>query len=70
MIRFGYETVKESIEAGKEAAAYISTHFPPPIKLEFEKVTIYAISFQNVGWLRYILSLTRQKYFFKSCHIS
>jgi DNA polymerase delta subunit 1 len=38
MIKFGHETVEESIKAGIEAAAYISTQFPEPIRLEFEKV--------------------------------
>lgn len=38
MIQFGHEDVAKSIESGKEAAAYVSTHFPTPIKLEFEKV--------------------------------
>ena len=38
MVRFGGETVADSIELGREAAAYISQHFPPPTKLEFEKV--------------------------------
>ena len=38
MVRFGVTTVAESMELGKEAAAYISQHFPPPTKLEFEKV--------------------------------
>ena len=31
-------TVKESMELGKEAAEHISSQFPSPIKLEFEKV--------------------------------
>ena len=38
----------ESMELGKEAAEYISSTFPHPIKLEFEKVlfviTIFALS--------------------------
>lgn len=38
MVKFGGDTVEESMELGKEAASYISTHFPPPTKLEFEKV--------------------------------
>ncbi len=38
MVRFGPTTVAESMELGKEAAEWISTQFPPPIKLEFEKV--------------------------------
>ena len=38
MVRFGTGTVAESMEVGKEAAEYISSQFPHPIKLEFEKV--------------------------------
>nr|XP_006813424.1 PREDICTED: DNA polymerase delta catalytic subunit-like [Saccoglossus kowalevskii] len=38
MVKFGLPTVGESMDIGKEAAEYISKHFPPPIKLEFEKV--------------------------------
>lgn len=38
MVRFGVDTVEQSMDLGKEAASYVSTHFPPPIKLEFEKV--------------------------------
>ena len=40
MCKFGVETVAEAMELGKEAAEYISATFPPPIKLEFEKVEI------------------------------
>ena len=39
MVRFGVDTVGESMELGKEAAQYISDTFPRPIKLEFEKVS-------------------------------
>lgn len=38
MVRFGTLTVAESMELGKEAAEHISSQFPHPIKLEFEKV--------------------------------
>ena len=38
MVRFGFNTVEESMEIGREAASYISSHFIQPIKLEFEKV--------------------------------
>ena len=38
MVRFGMESIAESMELGKEAAMYISRTFPCPIKLEFEKV--------------------------------
>ncbi len=40
MVRFGVPTVAESMELGKEAAEWISEQFPPPIKLEFEKVHV------------------------------
>ena len=39
MVRFGVATVAESMDLGREAAEYISDHFPHPTKLEFEKVT-------------------------------
>ena len=38
MVRFGASTVAKSMELGKEAAEHISSQFPHPIKLEFEKV--------------------------------
>ena len=38
MVLFHVDTVKESIDLGKEAARIVSEKFPPPIKLEFEKV--------------------------------
>jgi DNA polymerase delta subunit 1 len=38
MVRFGVETVAESMELGNEAAQYVSGYFVAPIKLEFEKV--------------------------------
>ncbi|XP_057299818.1 DNA polymerase delta catalytic subunit-like [Hydractinia symbiolongicarpus] len=38
MVKFGTETVPDSMELGKEAAAYVSEYFTKPIKLEFEKV--------------------------------
>lgn len=38
MVRFGASTVAESMVLGKEAAEHISSQFPHPIKLEFEKV--------------------------------
>ena len=33
-----FQTVAEAMKIGKEAADHVSTHFPPPVKLEFEKV--------------------------------
>ena len=38
MVKFGVESVAESMELGKEAADYVSDTFQKPIKLEFEKV--------------------------------
>ena len=40
MVKFGVDTVAESMELGKEAAGYVSEHFVSPIKLEFEKVQL------------------------------
>ena len=39
MVRFGVDTVAESMALGKEAALMISDTFQKPIKLEFEKVS-------------------------------
>lgn len=38
MVKFGVETVEEAMKVGREAAALVSAKFPPPVKLEFEKV--------------------------------
>uniref|UniRef100_G3PHJ9 DNA polymerase delta catalytic subunit n=1 Tax=Gasterosteus aculeatus aculeatus TaxID=481459 RepID=G3PHJ9_GASAC len=38
MVKLGVATVREAMDVGKEAAEWISSHFTPPIKLEFEKV--------------------------------
>lgn len=38
MVKFGTESIEESMRLGTEAAAYVSTFFISPIKLEFEKV--------------------------------
>eukprot|EP00064_Thunnus_orientalis_P012823 superscaffoldBa00002009_g12859 len=38
MVKLGVATVRESMDIGKEAAEWVSSHFTPPIKLEFEKV--------------------------------
>lgn len=40
MVKFGVSTVKEAMELGTEAAAYVSEKFINPIKLEFEKVRL------------------------------
>lgn len=39
MVKLGVATVTEAMEIGREAAEWVSSHFTPPIKLEFEKVT-------------------------------
>ena len=39
MVRFGTDNVADSMGLGKEASEYVSTQFPLPIKLEFEKVS-------------------------------
>ena len=44
MVKFGVESVAESMELGKEAAAYVSGHFIKPIKLEFEKVQMHLVA--------------------------
>ncbi|KAG9481511.1 hypothetical protein GDO78_010637 [Eleutherodactylus coqui] len=38
MCKLGVQTVSEAMEVGREAAEWVSSHFTPPIKLEFEKV--------------------------------
>lgn len=38
MCRLGVPSVAKAMEIGREAAAWVSSHFVPPIKLEFEKV--------------------------------
>ncbi|XP_038608868.1 DNA polymerase delta catalytic subunit [Tachyglossus aculeatus] len=38
MVRFGVTSVAEAMTLGREAADWVSGHFPHPIRLEFEKV--------------------------------
>ncbi|XP_065322772.1 DNA polymerase delta catalytic subunit-like isoform X2 [Gordionus sp. m RMFG-2023] len=38
MIKFGLTSLAETMNLGREAAEYVSKHFPSPILLEFEKV--------------------------------
>lgn len=38
MVNFGVETLEEAMALGTEAADFVSSTFPNPIKLEFEKV--------------------------------
>lgn len=41
MVKLGVGTVREAMDIGKEAAEWVSSHFIPPIKLEFEKVVTH-----------------------------
>ena len=41
MVKFGVKTVKEAMDLGTEAAAFVSDKFINPIKLEFEKVSFF-----------------------------
>ncbi|XP_028824417.1 DNA polymerase delta catalytic subunit isoform X1 [Denticeps clupeoides] len=38
MVKLGVATVQDAMALGREAAEWVSSHFVPPIKLEFEKV--------------------------------
>ncbi|KAL5037094.1 hypothetical protein BDV3_006196 [Batrachochytrium dendrobatidis] len=38
MVKFGVESVEESMALGREAATYVTSHFDKPINLDFEKV--------------------------------
>ncbi|XP_046893515.1 DNA polymerase delta catalytic subunit isoform X1 [Hypomesus transpacificus] len=38
MVKLGVPTVRDAMDLGREAAQWVSSHFTPPIKLEFEKV--------------------------------
>ncbi|KAJ3249040.1 DNA-directed DNA polymerase delta [Chytriomyces hyalinus] len=38
MVKFGVSKVAEAMELGREAAAFVTTHFVKPINLDFEKV--------------------------------
>lgn len=40
MCRFGVSSVAEAMSLGREAANWVSSHFPSPIRLEFEKVGV------------------------------
>lgn len=50
MCRFGVSSVAEAMSLGREAAGWVSSHFPSPIQLEFEKVRVPCLSsVQTVG---------------------
>jgi DNA polymerase delta subunit 1 len=38
MVNFGVDTIEEAIQLGKQVSKFVSTKFPPPIQLDFEKV--------------------------------
>jgi DNA polymerase delta subunit 1 len=40
MVDFGVQEVADAMKFGNHAASLINKNFPPPIKLEFEKVDI------------------------------
>lgn len=46
MCRFGVSSVAEAMSLGREAAGWVSSHFPSPIQLEFEKVRVCPASAQ------------------------
>ena len=37
MVDFGNISLVDAIALGKEAVTYVSEHFPPPIRIDFEK---------------------------------
>lgn len=45
MVKLGVPTVRDAMDLGREAAQWVSSHFTPPIKLEFEKVPYFSTSF-------------------------
>lgn len=45
MVKFGVDTVEEAMPLAEKAAEEITKIFPPPIKLEFEKVHIYYLCY-------------------------
>lgn len=45
--------VAKAMELGREAAAHVSKSFPPPVKLEFEKVHTY----MRLAWLAGSISI-------------
>lgn len=47
MVKLGVATVREAMDIGKEAAEWVSSHFTPPIKLEFEKVSFLPTEFNT-----------------------
>lgn len=64
MVKLGVATVSEAMEIGKEAAEWVSSHFTPPIKLEFEKV-----KFQSNTLINILFPLVVSFIFPKSCSI-
>lgn len=49
MCRFGVSSVAEAMALGREAADWVSGHFPSPIRLEFEKVRALALGWGQAG---------------------
>ena len=61
MCKFGVDTVESAMKLGQEAADYISAKFISPIKLEFEKVSIFlmeaGVNFSKIIFVFMILRL-------------
>lgn len=53
MVKLGVATVQEAMNVGKEAADWVSSHFVPPIKLEFEKVQ-KVLEHSTMGQIMYL----------------
>lgn len=55
------DDVGRAMDLGREAAAFISSTFPPPVKLEFEKVRAWGNSWHTVprGSIACMLALKR-----------
>ncbi|XP_036356066.1 DNA polymerase delta catalytic subunit-like [Octopus sinensis] len=60
MCRFGFQDVQRTMEMGFEAAKYVSSRFPPPINLEFEKKCIEKLAIEDATQ-SYIQSVVLKK---------
>ena len=68
MVKFGVATVAESMELGKQAAEYVSSHFLKPIKLEFEKVHVRICTCKRMITLRILIDNSYTNYDFASMY--
>ena len=53
-VKFGVETVADAMKFGEEAADMVSTTFLKPIKLEFEKVSVWTTMYIYICVYMYI----------------